>query len=407
MGTNFTVSEVCNNETVAKIRVVGVGGGGGNMINHIIREGIAEKSGLKKNDLIVANTDMQALDVSEASNRIQIGKKRTRGLGAGMKPQVGEESAIESYDEIKAQLDGSNIVFIATGLGGGTGTGAAPVVAKVAKEIGALTVAVVTLPFELEGKMRMKLALTGLASLKETCDSVIVVPNQRLIGIIDKKMSYRESFKIVDDILSRAVSGMCSIVLKSSSQGINIDFADLETAMTYKGESLIGVGEADGENAAQVAVTNATQSPLLENINIKGAKGLMVHFTMHPDLPMYDIEQAMQYVNELVGEEEVYTFFGTATDESLTGGRVIVTLIATGVSGKDTHRLDSKPETVVSPAAKQQPEYSQHVQHVAPSSKPEAKKNDFLSSYRKVSGGYTINEDDDLDAPVISRYRLD
>ncbi len=395
MEAKFSISEVTGvNTDVAKIRVIGVGGGGGNMINHIIREQIAERNGLKQSDLIVANTDAQALGVSLAKCQIQLGRKRTIGRGAGMKPQVGEEAAKESADEIREQLNGSNIVFIAAGLGGGTGTGAAPVVARVAKEIGALTVGVVTLPFRMEGKMRAKLATQGLQNLKEVCNSVIVIPNERLIGFIGSAIGYKESFKIVDDVLARAVSGMCSIVLKSCAEGINIDFADLETAMGFPGESLIGVGEASGEHAAQEAVKNSMQSPLLEGMSIQGAKGVLVHFTFHPDTPMSDINDAMSYVHEIVSgdnDDDVFVFWGTANDATLTDGKVLVTLVATGVGSE-------QPQKIVESSSKPSAD--------KPAQKSGERENSFLSMFRRASG-YDIREDDDLDVPPISRYRQD
>lgn len=394
MDAKFTMTEVVGTgaDNVARIRVIGVGGGGGNMINHIIREGIAEQNGLKTNDLIVANTDLKALEVSESQYRIQLGRKKTSGRGAGMRPEVGEESAKESTDDIRTQLEGSNIVFVAAGLGGGTGTGAAPVVASIAKSIGALTIGVVTLPFEFEGRMRAKLATQGLHNLKEICDNVIVVPNQKLLGFVGD-MCYTESFKIVDDVLAKAVSGMCSIVLKSSTRGINTDFADLETAMSFKGESLIGVGEATGDRAAQEAVRNSMQSPLLEGMSIKGAKAFLINFTFNPyKTPTQDINEATEYVNRMIDSEandDVYVFFGTATDESLENGKVCVTLVATGISGNEAY---TKIEQV----------------QEKPAPKPENRyESSFLSRYRRTAGGYDIREDDDLDAPVIARYRQD
>ena len=247
----------------AKMKAIGVGGGGVNMINHMIKEG------LDRIELIVANTDAQSLNDSLASTKIQLGAMRTKGLGAGMVPEVGAESAEESYEEIKNAIGDSDIVFIAAGLGGGTGTGAAPVVAKAAKELKALTIGVVTTPFGFEGQKRMKLALGGLAELKKECDSIVVVSNQKLLTIIDKKAGIKDSFKQVDNVLASAVSGMSSVILDSGV--LNLDVQDIKKIMSYRGVALIGIGKAQGESAAQKAVEDALQSPLLDNMKINGA----------------------------------------------------------------------------------------------------------------------------------------
>ncbi len=370
----------------AKIKVVGVGGGGGNMINHIVREGINNQDGMKTVDLIAANTDAQALDSSSATTRIQLGEKKTRGLGAGMLPEVGKEAALESYEEIKTTLEYSDIVFIASGFGGGTGTGAAPVIAQAAKEIGALTVAVVTTPFSFEGKKRMRLALEGIEELKKECDSIVIIPNQKLMGIIDKKAGIKDSFKQVDNILARAVSGMSSIVLNSGTSDINLDFADVRTAMSHRGLSLMGVGEAQGEEAAQEALKNAIQSPLLDDMNIKGAMGVLVHFKFHPSCPMSDISEAMVMIEENA-DQDADIFFGTLADENMEEGKVQVTLVATG--------FYDKTSAVAQPA--------KEAEIVV-----EKKEQNVFGMYRRVSG-YDINipSSDDLDIPTASRFRQD
>jgi len=254
--SSFTVEE---NKSIygAKIKVVGVGGGGGNMVNHIIR--VNPNLNI---DLIVANTDAKALENSLAHTKIQLGEKTTKGLGAGMRPEIGKAAAEESYDEVKSALETSDIVFIGTGLGGGTGTGAAPVVAQAAKDIGALTVAVVTMPFMFEGKKRRKLADCGLEELRKESDSIVVIPNDKLLTLIDKNAGIKESFEMVDEVLARAVNGMSTIVLDSGKSDINLDFADVRTIMSHRGLALMGVGEASGEDAAQEAIKNAIQSPI-------------------------------------------------------------------------------------------------------------------------------------------------
>ncbi|QQF51424.1 cell division protein FtsZ [Campylobacter fetus] len=381
----FTVEE---NKNIygAKIKVVGVGGGGGNMINHIVREGINNQDGMRSVDLIAANTDAQALEDSSATTRIQLGEKKTRGLGAGMVPEVGKEAALESYEEIKTTLEYSDIVFIASGFGGGTGTGAAPIIAQAAKEVGALTVAVITTPFAFEGKKRMRLALEGIEELKKECDSIVVIPNQKLMGIIDKKAGIKDSFKEVDNILARAVSGMSSIVLSSGKSDINLDFADVRTAMSHRGLSLMGVGEADGEEAAQEALKNAIQSPLLDDMNIKGAMGVLVHFRFHPSCPMSDISEAMLIVEDSA-DADADIFFGTLTDDTMEEGRVQVTLVATGFYDKNSTK---QPEAAPAAEAVQ-----------------EKREQNIFGAYRRASG-YDVNvNSDDLDIPTVSRFKLD
>lgn len=310
MSNSFTIEE---NKSLysAKIKVVGVGGGGGNMINHIIRENPNLDI-----DLMIANTDAKALDNSPAHTKIQLGEKKTKGLGAGMRPEVGKEAAQESYEEIKSALETSDVVFIASGLGGGTGTGAAPVVAQAAKEIGALTVAVVTMPFSFEGKKRSKLADIGLSELRKESDSIVIIPNDRLLTLIDKKSGIKESFKMVDEVLARAVNGMCSIVLDSGVSDINLDFADVKTVMSHRGHALMGVGEAYGEGAAQEAIKNAIQSPLLDNMNINGALGVLVHFKMHPNCSLDDLHSAMLMIEE-ASDDDADVIFGTTDRKSV------------------------------------------------------------------------------------------
>ena len=310
-------------QTGARIVTVGVGGGGGNMIGHMIQEGV---DGI---ELVVANTDAQVLDSSTANTKIQLGHKLTKGLGAGMKPSVGKDAALESYDELRTALDGADIVFIAAGLGGGTGTGAAPVVAQIAKEIGALTIAVVTKPFKFEGGKRSKLAEKGLEDLKNECDSIVVIPNDKLLSIIDKRLGMKDSFKIVDSVLAQAVSGTSGVILSHGANDINLDFADLQTVMCHRGMALMGVGEHQGENAAYEAIKAAIESPLLDNMSINGAMGVLVHFHMHPDFPMMEMNDAMTIVHESA-DDDADVIFGTTTDENMPMDAVRITLVATG-----------------------------------------------------------------------------
>jgi len=310
-------------DNVAKIAVIGVGGGGCNMVNHMIDEGI------HKVDLIVTNTDLQALRASNAPEKIQIGAQLTKGLGAGMKPEIGKESALENYDDLKNALDGSDIVFIAVGLGGGTGTGAASIVAQAAKEVGALTVSVVTKPFKFEGKKRSGLANIGFEELKKVSDSIIVIKNDKLKEIAKEDMSLKDSFKLVDNILYQAVKGMTEVILKPGTNDINTDFADIKTIMQHKGMALMGIGKAKGENATQEALENAIKSPLLDEVSLSGAKGIMVHWTVSPKVTLFSISNVMEHINESI-DSNADIIFGNTTDEDLDADEVKITIVATG-----------------------------------------------------------------------------
>ncbi|MBE0513383.1 cell division protein FtsZ [Sulfurimonas sp.] len=324
----FLIEEACGING-ARIVAVGVGGGGGNMIGHMIKEGV---TGI---EMIMINTDAQALKETVGATTIQIGVKLTKGLGAGMKPEIGKESALENYDEIKKALEGADIVFISAGLGGGTGTGAAPVIAKIAKEVDALTISIVTKPFMFEAPKRLKLAKAGLEELKKESDSIVVIPNDKLLSIIDRKLGIKDSFKIVDSVLAQAVSGTAGVILSTGSNDINLDFADLKTVMSHKGMALMGVGEHEGENAAYEAIKAAIESPLLDNVSINGAMGVLVHFHMHPNFPMIETSEAMIVVQESA-HEDADVIFGTSTDDSLPENYVKITIIATGFE-KDLH----------------------------------------------------------------------
>jgi len=346
---NFEIEVVGRSDELAPaegaiIKAIGVGGGGGNMINHMVEQNI---NGI---ELITANTDAQALDSSLAPYKIQIGKNVARGRGCGMVPERGQEAATESYEEIKDSLNGSDLVFIASGLGGGTGTGAAPVVAQAAKEVGALTVAVVTTPFKFEGRKRTKLANLGLEELKKQSDSIIVIPNERLLTVVDKTLGVKESFRLVDDILSQAVSGISNVIISHSASDINLDFADVKTVMSHKGLALMGVGHATGQNAAYDAAIEAISSPLLGDISINGAQGVLVHFNIHPDYPILQISEAMNTIEEYA-DEDASVIFGTTTDDSIAEDEVYITIIATGfekeVASSETPKEPKKPETPI------------------------------------------------------------
>ena len=315
-------------DNVAKIAVIGVGGGGCNMINHMINEGS------HKIDLIAANTDLQVLHISKAPKKIQLGLKLTKGLGAGMKPEVGRDSAVESYEEIKATLKGADIIFIAAGLGGGTGTVAAAIIAKAAKEIGALTVSVVTKPFTWEGKKRAGLANLGLEELKKVSDSIIIVPNDRLLEIIDENVGMKDAFKIIDNILYQAVNGMSEVILNPGNSDINTDFADVKTIMQHKGMALMGIGRAKGEDAARRALEDAIDSPLLDKVSLNGAKGILIHFNIHPQVSLFAINDVMGSINDRM-DSNAEIIFGTTSDSTLEKDEVKITIVATGFESKN------------------------------------------------------------------------
>ena len=321
-------------DNVAKIAVIGVGGGGCNMINHMINEGS------HKIDLIAANTDLQVLHISKAPKKIQLGLKLTKGLGAGMKPEVGRDSAVESYEEIKATLKGADIIFIAAGLGGGTGTGAAAIIAKAAKEIGALTVSVVTKPFTWEGKKRAGLANLGLEELKKVSDSIIIVPNDRLLEIIDENVGMKDAFKIIDNILYQAVNGMSEVILNPGNSDINTDFADVKTIMQHKGMALMGIGRAKGDDAAQRALEDAIDSPLLDKVSLNGAKGILIHFNIHPQVSLFAINNVMGTINERM-DSNAEIIFGTTSDSTLEKDEVKITIVATGFESRNDELEES------------------------------------------------------------------
>jgi len=365
----------------AKIKAIGVGGGGGNMINHMISEGI------NSIDLIVANTDAQALDSSLAPYKMQLGINATRGLGAGMVPDKGREAALESFEDIKSMLEGSDIVFISAGLGGGTGTGAAPIIAQAAKEIGALTVSIVTSPFKFEGRKRTKLAKEGLEELKRESDSIIVVPNEKLLSIVEKNLGIKESFRMVDDILAQAVGGISKVILSHGENDINLDFADVKTVMGHRGLALMGAGYATGTNAAYDAAKAAIESPLLDNISIDGAMGVLVHFDIHPDYPIMEIGEAMNIVEESA-DEDASVIFGTTTDKSMDIDEVRITIVATGFEDKNA---------VAEPTTRTQPKL------------PETNMTTIntLGTRRMVMGGDYSDHEDILDVPTFLRKQMD
>jgi cell division protein FtsZ len=306
-------------DQLAKIKVVGVGGGGNNAVNRMIESGVAGV------DFIVANTDLQVLNSSKAPVKIQIGVELTSGLGAGGKPEVGKESALESRNEIEAALEGADMVFITCGMGGGTGTGAAPVVADIAQGLGALTVGIVTKPFSFEGKKRMEQALNGIEELKKHVDTLIVIPNDKLREIIDKSTPLLDSFKEVDNVLRRGVQSISDLIAVSGL--INLDFADVKAVMEKRGDALIGIGMGVGENRATEAAREAVTSPLLEK-GIEGATDAIINVTGGENLTLFEVEEAAEVIRE-AANTDINTIFGAVINENL-GDEIIVTVIATG-----------------------------------------------------------------------------
>jgi cell division protein FtsZ len=310
-----------DNEKSAKIKVIGVGGAGGNAINNMIRSGL---QGVK---FIAANTDAQALEISRADTRIQLGDSITEGLGAGANPQIGRDAALETVEGLRNALKDSHMVFITAGLGGGTGTGATPVIAEICREMGALTVAVVSRPFSFEGKKRAQIAEQGLSELKKVVDTAITIPNDRLRALASKKATLMEMFMRADEILLHAVKGITDLIMMPGL--VNLDFADVRTTMSKAGMALMGVGIASGENRAIDAAEKAISHPLLEDISIAGARGVLMNITASSSMEFEEVAEASERIHKEVGEE-AEIFWGTSVDDSL-GDEIRVTVIATGI----------------------------------------------------------------------------
>jgi len=372
----------------ARIKAIGIGGGGGNMINHMISEGV---TGI---DLIVANTDAQALDTSLAPNKLQLGLNATRGLGAGMIPEKGREAALESFDDIKEALAGADIVFISAGMGGGTGTGAAPIVAQAAKEVGALTVSVVTSPFKFEGRKRTKLSKEGLEELKRESDSIVIIPNEKLLSIVEKNLGIKESFRLVDDVLSQAVAGISNVILSHGPNDINLDFADVKTVMTHRGLALMGSGKSEGANAAYDAAKAAIDSPLLDNISINGAMGVLVHFHIHPDYPILQISEAMETIEDHA-HEDANVIFGTTTNTAMAVDEVKITIVATGFDNNENVANDQAAK------AKEATNLLSGMGANTATNRPVSVQN------RRVVGGYDSENEDILEVPTFLRKQMD
>jgi len=326
-------------ETFATIRVVGVGGSGGNSVERMI------STKLRGVEFVAVNTDAQALVSNPAPVKIQIGKETTRGLGAGSSVEVGKKSVEENKEEIYETLKGSDMVFVAYGAGGGTGTGAGPMVAAIAKEQGALTIGIVTKPFSFEGIRRKKVAEEGIEELRDKVDTLIVIPNDRLLQVIDKKTSLSDAFTVVDDVLRQGVQGISDLITVHGI--INVDFADVKTIMADAGSALMGIGRGTGDNRAVEAARAAIDSPLLE-LSIDGAKGILFNITGGPDLSMYEIDEAAKIITE-AADPDANVIFGSIVDESMSG-EVKITVIATGFDEELSIKKPSKPQTQQAPS---------------------------------------------------------
>ena len=338
-------------DQLANIKVIGVGGGGNNAVNRMI------ESGVQGVDFIVANTDLQVLNKSKAPVKIQIGTDLTNGLGAGANPQIGKEAALENKNEIEEALKGADMVFVTCGMGGGTGTGAAPVVAKIARETGALTVGVVTRPFSFEGPKRSKNAAEGITQLKQYVDTLVIIANNRLLEMVDKKTPMMDAFKEADNVLKQGVQGISDLI--TSTDYVNLDFADVKTVMENQGAALMGIGRASGENRTVEATKLAISSPLLE-VSIDGAKQVLLNITGGPDLTLFEAQDASEIVSKAAGDD-VNIIFGTSINPNL-GDEVVVTVIATGIDSKAeeaaskqlpgrSHQIKSQPKKEAEPVA--------------------------------------------------------
>lgn len=334
----------------AKLKVIGVGGCGGNTVNTMI------ESGLEGVEFITANTDVQALGKSKAGIKLQLGLSLTKGLGAGSNPEVGRNSALENKEAIKDAVAGADMVFITAGMGGGTGTGAAPVVAEIAKATGALVVAVVTKPFAHEGSKRMRQADEGLRRLKDAVDTVITIPNQRLLSVADKNTTLIEAYKKADDVLYQAVKGISDVITIPGL--VNVDFADVKTIMSEMGQALMGTGVARGENRALEAARKAVSSPLLEDISINGARGVLINVTGSSTMTLHDMDEASKYIHS-EAHEDAHIICGTVIDDSMGDEEIRVTVIATGFGkieekkvsiGLRGHGGNSNVKDIIAPA---------------------------------------------------------
>jgi cell division protein FtsZ len=397
-----TMFEFAEQEKSAKIKVIGVGGAGGNAINNMI---VSNLQGVK---FIAANTDLQALEISKAELKIQLGEQLTEGLGAGANPQIGRDAALESNDIIKAALADSHMVFITAGFGGGTGTGGAPVIANICKELGILTVAVVTRPFSFEGRRRNRLADEGLCELKEVADTVITIPNDRMRGLASKNAKMVDMFRKADEILLHSVKGITDLIMRPGL--VNLDFADVRTTMSKAGMAIMGIGAASGENRAVDAAERAISHPLLEDINISGAKGVLMNITSSSDITMEEMTEASERIYNEVGED-AEIIWGAVIDDEM-GDEMRLTVIATGIGQEGDN---------VIPTGRKDPTYGGKVRDITHNDtgfvddldeptfrrvRRQQAANESSGSLYKGYKGMVI-DNDDLDVPTFLRRKAD
>jgi cell division protein FtsZ len=388
-------------ETFARIKVIGVGGSGNSAISRMI------DSKIKGVEFVAINTDAQALHYSKAAEKVHIGKNLTKGLGAGMNPEIGRQAAEENRDEIQEVLKGADMVFVTCGMGGGTGTGGAPIVAETAKDLGALTVAVVTKPFAFEGAQRRAIAEEGLENLKDRVDTLITIPNDKLLSIIDRKTTLISAFKIVDDVLRQGVQGISDLITKPGI--VNVDFADVRAIMEDSGSALMGIGIASGENRAAEAAKSAINSPLLE-LSIDGAKGVLFNVSGSTDLTMLEINEAANIITENV-DPNAKVIFGAVTDDQVKKGDVHITVVATGF---DAERVKETPVGAISrtsvreAGAKREDKEDLGEKITFPSKKIESKmiieEKIQPKSLEKERG--ELEEDDELEIPAFIRKKM-
>ncbi|MDC3178266.1 cell division protein FtsZ [Pelagibacteraceae bacterium] len=330
MTINISIQDVAQN-LHPKITVLGVGGSGGNAVNNMIN------ANLEGVDFLIANTDAQALQISSCPNKIQLGLNSTKGLGAGMRPDIGRQAAEEAIQDLSEKFEGSHMLFIAAGMGGGTGTGAAPVIAKLAREKGILTVGVVTKPFHFEGSQRMKLAEKGIDELQQYVDTLLTIPNQNLFRIANEKTTFSDAFKMADDVLYAGVRGVTDLMVQPGM--INLDFSDIKTVMSEMGKAMMGTGEAQGEGRAIAAAEAAIANPLIDDVSLKGAKGLIINITGGKDITLYEVDEAANRIKQEV-DEEANIIYGTTCDDRLEGV-VRVSIVATGIDANNN--ISAKP----------------------------------------------------------------
>ena len=382
-------------EQKANLKMIGIGGAGGNAVNRMIQAGM---SGV---DFIVINTDAQDLDNNAAENKIQIGKNLTKGLGAGARSEVGKDAMEADQEVVKSMLEGADMVFITAGMGGGTGTGAAPVVAQMAREMGILTVGVVTLPFNFEGPKRMNRGLAGITELRKACDTVINIPNQKLMSIVDKSTTVVEAFKLADSILHHASKGISDLINVHGL--INLDFADVETIMKNMGEAVMGTGTANGEERAVLAAQHAISSPLLDNATISGAQGVLVNITGGADLTLMEVDEATSIIFEEAGTD-ANIIFGAVIDPSL-GEEIHVTVIATGFNAKTRAAEVRHPDNtdVLTPKFRVEAEQIHETPNV-PTHQSKVPEDDRLT-VNAPAPDPIVFKDDDLEIPAFLRQR--